>query len=527
MADIKDIIDNAVKETVDDIITKVMSEIRQKNSKSLQTKIYKDEPILTTASRLDSYVPKEILDMQKIATSYDAYTHSMQWLFYTQGKAMESFEDDYEYSGEFVKYFPTYQSLNTRQLRGYFSWRTRVRQGDIRKTLLSFVFLYIYELLNMIGVSSPQEGFDRLKELQTAYAQIDSSVDRHLRKWLADYIVYYNMDKSLLGDNRELQLDDCLITLINHADKTEEELFNAMSGLSSYSIERSGFYKKYPEDVRRVACGVFTALSDYYSKHGKKSLIEKLFGVKFTARYNMFENAVFYDRLKFSGYEYAMNDIRVFRRTDGMWFCERYVGGKSSRLGDLLKTIDALMRVKYEYKVLLKEEKATKLVLSVIDKEISALLEEKKEKERLKIEIDVGKLVGIRRAAEETKAKLIVDDEDEFPDIPSADIQETKLFTETENSRTEPLSEDAQAVTEAVSDDIPLDDTEREFLKCLLDGRPFGEVIRSGGRMLSIVADSVNEKLFDIFGDTVIAFDGDSPVLIDDYTDELKGLIGE
>ena len=43
--------------------------------------------------------------------------------------------------------------------------------------------------------------------------------------------------------------------------------------------------------------------------------------------------------------------------------------------------------------------------------------------------------------------------------------------------------------------------------------------------MVSILADSINEKLFDSVGDTVIEFSGDTPVIIGDYSDELKTMI--
>ena len=45
--------------------------------------------------------------------------------------------------------------------------------------------------------------------------------------------------------------------------------------------------------------------------------------------------------------------------------------------------------------------------------------------------------------------------------------------------------------------------------------------------MLSVIVDCVNEKLFDLFGDTVIDFNGDVPELIEDYIEELKGIIGK
>ena len=42
--------------------------------------------------------------------------------------------------------------------------------------------------------------------------------------------------------------------------------------------------------------------------------------------------------------------------------------------------------------------------------------------------------------------------------------------------------------------------------------------------MLSVAVEEINETLFDDFGDTVIGFDGDSPIIIEDYENELKGM---
>ena len=68
-----------------------------------------------------------------------------------QAKLLANFEDDYSYEGNVVRYYPTYQALTDQELRGYFSWRTKLRRGNIQKTCLSFAFLYIYELINQVG----------------------------------------------------------------------------------------------------------------------------------------------------------------------------------------------------------------------------------------------------------------------------------------------------------------------------------------------------------------------------------------
>ena len=42
--------------------------------------------------------------------------------------------------------------------------------------------------------------------------------------------------------------------------------------------------------------------------------------------------------------------------------------------------------------------------------------------------------------------------------------------------------------------------------------------------MLTVAIDEINERLFDDFGDTVIIFNGDTPEIIEDYKEELKGM---
>ena len=98
---------------------------------------------------------------------------SRESIFLKQGKLLVNYEDDYEFRGNVVRYYPTYQSLTDAELRGYFAWRTKLRRGDLCKTSLSFAFLYIYELLNRIGTEDPMEGYWRLREFRDSYGALD------------------------------------------------------------------------------------------------------------------------------------------------------------------------------------------------------------------------------------------------------------------------------------------------------------------------------------------------------------------
>ena len=70
-----------------------------------------------------------------------------------------------------------------------------------------------------------------------------------------------------------------------------------------------------------------------------------------------------------------------------------------------------------------------------------------------------------------------------------------------------------------------LSEAERTVLRSLLLGESPQDYLRQKGLMLSVVAESINEKCFDLFSDTVLLFDGDEPEVIEDYADELKGML--
>ena len=60
-------------------------------------------------------------------------------------------------------------------------------------------------------------------------------------------------------------------------------------------------------------------------------------------------------------------------------------------------------------------------------------------------------------------------------------------------------------------------------MQCLLYGRDW-HWAEAGGRMVSLLVDAVNEKLYDEIGDAVLT-EGDGPELVPDYIDDLKGFI--
>lgn len=488
-------------------------------------KVYTDEPIIMTASKMKSYTPPEISEMIKLSKTPDARFRPMNWLFYRQGKFMESFTDSFDFSGDLICYFPTYSVFSVSQLRGYFSWRTKVRNEDYADAPLSFIFMYIYELLCNIGVSSEEKGFEKLIAVREHYSDVYPNIRHKLKTWLPDYAVYYNLDKSYLERVYNVASDRAAETLLEYEKYSDNDIGEAVITLSSYNAERSLLYKNYPEDMKKVIAGVFRRLCEHHAKKSKKSYPESLFGTVDEYDYNMFSSAIFYDHRKYDDFEYELSSICRFSCKNGRWRCRKYYSASSccQKLGELVRAIDCFMRAKYEFGKPIKHEISTKYVITIIEEEIDKLVLLKKKAEERLVRIDVSKLSGIRAAADITRDRLMT--ESEMAEETVSELSDVTEAMHLPVSAKEP--DGVQTEGNDCGDVCGLDENEYLFLHGLLYGGDIAACVKKCGVPLSVLCDGINEKLFDMFGDTVIDFDGDTPVPIEDYIDELKGIIIE
>lgn len=431
-----------------------------------------------------------------------AYRQSRESIFVKQGKLLAGYEDDYVYDRQVLRYFPTYQSLTNPELRGYFSWRTKLRRGNLQKTSLTYAFLYIYELLNQIGVADPVDGYRKLTEFRDAYGALDDGILPYLNLWLMDYVVYYNLDAGLLADDPQVRFNRGIAALDSIQSCGDEEVIRAVKQLSPKWLERSKFYREYREDCDTVIVRVLRRMSAHYNARCKKTMVEQYFGSFSQYRVILFDAAVFHERQVEGSRQYMVDENYIYRCRNGLWSVQKYncLPHSNGKLGDVLKAIDGVMRECYGYGRPIQYKLDTKWILKIIWEEARNLLTEKKAAEEKKITIDYSRLARIRDAAAVTRDRLMVEEEAEEEAPP----------VQTPAPAEEP-------------EDTPLTKDEYRLLQSLLYGRDYGWV-RSSGLMLSVLVDGINDKLYDTFFDSVLLGD-DPPELIEDYIADLKEMI--
>lgn len=575
------------------LIERIMAEARTHQSARFSNEIYADEPILKTGRQMQNFLPDQYRKMREISRwQDDPKGGAGRWLseaelFYRQGLLMADFEDDCPYNGTFKSYFPTYNAMSDRQLRGYFTWRAQVRRGTVEETSTSFAFLYLYELICGIGVDGPLDGFNKIKAFWDVYRAFEPGIDRFARVWLQDYAVFHGLDPKLLRDSKTVMFDNALIELRRAArdlvpapassgqtpkrrktseptlplppdEVREERLMAAINALSTYNLSNSRLDRSHHRDLRHVACAVYVRMARYYDTHRKTGIVASLFGEETAMPYTMFASAVFFAPERHEDCEYRLDPIHIYRCQNGFWECMRIHGSrqKSSKLGEMMRACDQRLRLALDPTHPLKEEKVPKYLAKIIDDEIVAWLSWDAAHQPVKIDIDLTQLGHIRSAAAQTREALLIDEERED----GAPVEAEATLIEQPNTESAPgmtaepgemtirqdepdeptvsteefgvvapllASVDAPvtpAPTEAANKLAPAEDT---FLRALLEqnAAQATSAVAHSGQSEDMLVDSINEALFDLVGDTVIEFGAAGPQIIEDYEADVRGYL--
>ena len=506
--------------------------IRAGGKKLFDETVYRDTPILRVASSLPGGEPPEYRQMRRLGATFDRGLHTESRIFYEQAKFMADFTDTFPETAPFRSFYPTYRIMSLPQQRTYFTWRTRLRAGDLKKIDVSYVFIYVFELLNLAGVSSPEEAFGKLLAFYRSYRALDPVLDNYMPEWLRDFVVYYGLDKALLAGIADNTFDEHVAVLLRPEEADDETLFAAMQALSTVRAENSRFYRERTADFVAVSAAVYRRMNEYHAEHRKTSYCESLFGRLRTAPYAIFSSAVFYDCRRFENRSYEFGPFHRYVCADGRWQCTHPPGGgeKSKALGAFFRNIDAFLREACDYPYELKPAECTKQFETLAKKEIAAFIARKKEAERRVVTIDFSALDRIRAASEATREKILTDEERDETPAAEAEQPLEALPAAVPAQPPEPGAPGAP-VTQAVQNagaDTPLSalsETETAFLRLVAAGEDPAAFCRSTGLMPSVLADEINEKLFDTFADTVIDFSSDAPEIVPDYAEDVSALL--
>lgn len=478
---------------------------------------YQDTPLPFAGSSYKA--PKEVLPdrLRQLRRQFVYGRESMAGrakAFYHQAKFMEDFEDDAPWRGDFICYYPTYQDLNTRQLRAYFSWRTRLRRGEFQPIAASAAYLYVYELLNGIGASSPEDSLQKLKAFEAGFLDSgigDARMRQNLRRWMLEYAVIQGLPAETArayADEELLQRDDALTVLRSPEDYPDEEVFSALCRFGGKKLTASPVLANDPGRGIHLFSEAWRASSRY--RWQEKGLFALCFGERVRRQWYPLTNAVYYQQSMPKDTDYVLNACRSYHCRGGVWQVEAYekLSFDKDRFQGFLHETDLLLRRYLKTGRYLRERPedawAAPYIGAAIEADKKALLEAA----RPKINLDLSGLEKIREDALTTRDSLLT--------VEELEEMEEQNFPEAED----------RGMTEEENPDVPLDAVQIQILRALLRGENPAELVRANHLTASLAADMINEALYDEIGDTVLSCEDGELALIHDYREDMAQMLG-
>ena len=475
--------------------------------------------------------------------------------FCRQGAFMADYEDEAPWPKGFACFFPTYHAMTTQQLRGYFAWRTHVRKGDFRPISPSAAYVYLYELINGIGTSSPEDALRRMKDFETGYLDAgmgDPLMRDSLRRWMTELAVVRGLPPETARryiDPRIAARDRALAVLRRPAEAPDGEVFAALCFFDGVRLAQSPVIRHAPDKGRHLFSEAWRAAAARERKAGS-DWFTQCFGRRTIRFWYPFANAVYRWPEIPENVEYALDECRVYRCRNGVWqmLCYEPVLFDRKRFHSLVRQADLMLRRYMKTGGYLKENPEDAWAAPYVEEILRADRIAEAEAARPKIVLDLSGLDRIRRDAQVTRDSLLTDEErsdagDEADDeTADAAVNEAKNEAAVEtmieaadeavmpaaNQAAGSGSEAAMLPPGAVPlvDGLPLDGVQRRILRALLDGQPADGILGQHRLMPTMAADAINEALMDFVGDTVLDCDGDRLCLVEDYRDDLIRLLG-
>ena len=453
-------------------------------------------------------VPKEIKKM------IESYQYSLpgsvrrEQNFYLQGKLVASYEDHYEGKQSFLRYYPTYHDLTVGQARTYFTWRTKIRQNIYEKISDSYAYIYLYELLNGIGIKDPEEGLDKLITFNKNYAQkFSPEMSAYLERWIRDYIIFYNINKTNNTFFVKEQTNDKKYEQLLYPDQfSNHEVAESLIKLSNYKIRNCPLYKKSIEKFEYLLVLIWHKILDL--RNDGFDFFTSYIAYKNQMTIQLFSAAVFNHQLEPKTTSYEIDQIRkyFYDEEKNTWYCESYWGltGQKSIMGNFLHEVDREIRLCFNLGRNLKPRKIEKHYLKAIRDGIKEYQIEEQKLKQPKIEFNLSQLSTIREDAAGTRDSLLTEEELQAEQEEREQIEETVVNDEQE--------------------DYGLSSEEMATIILLLKGKDLNKYLKEHHLMAAVIIDNINEKLFDEFGDNVIEFINDIPTVIEDYQEDLEDM---
>lgn len=146
----------------------------------------------------------------------------------------------------FFSYIPQYSQMNPQQLNFYFWWRENIRKNVYIETEIGYIYLYLYEVINLGELLNAQEVLETLIGIWSHYRNTYPQLDKSLAEWICDYSLLHRIPLSFPDEriNRDMISHCSLREIYYHFDKKDTHKLASflLNDCNRYDYRKSKYY---------------------------------------------------------------------------------------------------------------------------------------------------------------------------------------------------------------------------------------------------------------------------------------------
>ncbi len=424
----------------------------------------------------------------------------------------------------FYSYMPQYSQFNSAQKSFYFYFRDCVRRRKYIKTDYSYLYLYVYEILNLPDKISRDEGLELLIDLWRAYRGELPNIDANMSLWVQDYCLVYGLPSPTD------KISDFIFDVISVAELREFYLSD-VKGLGTDGINAM------------LAC-----LSDYDWRRGKYAGGEgrEVYSKHMLGAMGLLLSRLWHDgliintdaepeRLVRSAFRNSLCTHSVKCRLDIEYIPISKATEQRRTVTAAIRYTENKLRALLGVKSRLTVKELPAFAAEIIDSYFESVFaraesERKKaqmpEYERLYDAASTGISFSgadeIERASWTTTARLVDTEEIENGE---AEAFECEAVSREQTELAEPdAAIPTVQIADTAADSFGLSPSDAEFVRLVLlgDTEGIGAFCEACGVLADALADKINEAFSDGFGDVIMECNEGELKIIEDYTEDVE-----
>ncbi len=454
--------------------------------------------------KIESYEPKGALihrvTVKKRKTQYNYYAEFLK-------NAIE-YIDVKGYKCDFVPFFsyvPMYDQMTNEQLSYYFWFRENAKNGTFIKTDYGYLFVYIFEILNLGTRMDVKEAQCILMSLWNEYQEEYPAISGKLADWICDYGLLHRLPPPTSVSSKIIQkvhsLKEYFICLPK--DDIQRCVLTLMRYCTSYDYKTSKFYTPQNKPLfDKYIIGALSVAVKYYSTDG--NILSGFDCNDSTVSRDVYVGAVCVAEQK---YRIEVSYCSFSRSNE-----RRFL------IGDIIKYSENKLRAYIGVK--------TKMTVYSLATELRGLIDNY-----------FAEALPPRRTSKPVTEKH---DYDILYDVPAkplslsnaAKIEEISWNTtnelvgafEEENDKQEPIKDISIPKALPIEDTLKQDNDPFELYRQVIlatlnsDKNAIAVFAKAQGKMTDSVVEAINEIAYDVFGDLLIEDDGvGNYTVIEDY----------